>query len=991
MLLGVLLGCVLGGLARAQEMVAVVEATTVATAGPAGVASDAAGNLYVALRDDHKILKVDIAGLVTTVAGTGEQGFGGDGGAATSALLDSPAGIAVDGSGNVFVADSHNQRVREISEGTITTVAGTGIAGFGGDGGAATGGVLDLPVAVSVDGAGNLYIADSGNHRIRKVSGGVIATVAGDGEQTFSGDGGLATAAGLDSPGGVVADTVVAGRFYISDTHNQRVRVVDANGVISTVAGTGVKGFGGDGGAGASAVLARPLGLGVTATGRVYVADNDNNRVRVIGGTVGTVAGDGEQGIAGDTGAAGSAVLDSPRAVAAGVSGFALADTHNQRTRVVSGGAINTVAGIAPVLTEGIVLAGAVSSVYGNGSVTASFSNGGKSATGMATLLDGGVLVGTAAWANNQVSFSLAGLNAGLHALAVSYAGDASNPAAASGLYLVTTTQAAQMVTFAQPVTPIVYAPGLTVALSATSSAGLPVTYKVMSGPATVAGSTLTIMGGGMVVVTAEAGSTDYATATANRTIVISQATPAVVWATPADIVYGTALGAGQLNASSAVAGSFAYSPSAGAVPGGGTQVLSVTFTPADPASYVGVTQVVKLTVRQATPVVTFPAPPYTIVGTALSAVQLNASAVGVTGAALHGSFAYTPGAGALVTAGAQVLTAMFTPDDLVDYSVATASVTLNGTALSLASVSPATASLGDAAKTVIVAGAGFASDSVVRLNGAALATTYGNNGSLSAVIPASSFTTVQTLAITVYDPTQNQTSGSVPFTVKAPGVSYTVSAPTTTNPGTQPTVALTLTNPYPVMVTGTFTLSFTPSGNGVDDPAIQFASGGRTLTITVGAGQTAAPNVMLQSGTVSGVIRIALTLSAGGVDVTPAGTTPTAITVPAVVPSLTAVTVARSGRTFTVTASGFSNTREVTQAVFHFTPVAGQMIQTPDVTLDVTGLFAGWFGSAGSDAYGSSFLYTQVFTLDEDASVVGTVDVTLTNGVGSSAGGVSQ
>ncbi|RXH54829.1 hypothetical protein GRAN_3933 [Granulicella sibirica] len=990
MLLGVCLGCLLGGPARAQETPPVVEATTIATAGPAGVAYDSAGNLYVVLRDDHRVLKVDTAGLVTTVAGTGEQGFGGDGGAATSALLDSPAGIAVDGSGNLFVADSHNQRVREISGGTITTVAGTGVAGFGGDGGGATAAVLDLPVAVSVDGAGNVYIADSGNHRIRKVSGGVIATVAGDGEQTFSGDGGLATAAGLDSPGGVVADTVVAGRVYISDTHNQRVRMVGVDGMISTVAGNGVGGSAD--GTGTVAELTRPLGLGIGTTGTVYVADSGNNKIRAIGATVTTVAGDGEQGFAGDTGSVVAAVLDSPRAVAAGANGsFALADTHNQRTRVVAGGAINTVAGIAPASTEGIVLEGVVSSVYGNGSVTANFSNGGKSATGMATLLDGGTSVGTVAWAANQASFSLAGLNAGLHALAVSYAGDASNAATASGLYLVTTTQAEQRVAFTQPVTPIVYAPGLTVALSATSSVGLPVTYTVASGPATVTGSTLAITGGGTVVVTAQAGNTDYAMAKANRTIVVSQATPAVAWAAPADVVYGTALGAGQLNASSAVPGSFTYSPNAGAVPGGGAQTLSVTFTPNDAASYVSVTQTVRLTVRQAMPTVTFPAPPYAIVGTSLSAVAFNPSAVGVTGAALNGTFAYTFAAGALVAAGPQVISATFTPNDLVDYAVTTASVTLSGTALGLASLSPAMASLGDAAKTVVLTGAGFASDASVLVNNAAVKTTFGNNGSLMAVIPAAAFTTVQTLQISVYDPTQKQTSGLLPFAVKAPGVSYTVSAPTTSDPGTQPTVTLTLTNPYPVEVDGVFTLSFTPSGNGVDDPAIQFASGGRTMKFTVGAGQTVAPNVMLQTGTVSGVIAIGLTLNAGGADVTPAGTAPTSITVPSVVPSVTAVAVARSGRTLTVTANGFSNTREVTQAAFHFLPVAGQQIQTPDVTLDVTSLFAGWYGSADSDAYGSSFLYTQVFTLDEDASVVGTVDVTLTNGVGTSGSGSSQ
>ena len=237
---------------------------------PLGVALDGAGNLYIADLGNHRIRKVDAAGVITTVAGSGSTGefgggFGGDGGAATGARLSSPAGMALDGAGNLYIADGWNHRIRKVdAAGTITTVAGSGRSGLGsmggysGDGGPATAAQLYAPAGVALDGAGNLYIADLLNHRIRKVdSAGVITTVAGSGEVGFGeggfgGDGGPATAAQLNFPEGVALDG--AGNLYISDTRNQRIRKVDAAGVITTVAGYGPTGegeggFGGDGGA----------------------------------------------------------------------------------------------------------------------------------------------------------------------------------------------------------------------------------------------------------------------------------------------------------------------------------------------------------------------------------------------------------------------------------------------------------------------------------------------------------------------------------------------------------------------------------------------------------------------------------------------------------------------------------------------------------------------------------------------------------------------
>jgi sugar lactone lactonase YvrE len=225
---------------RLSNSSVVTEATSVPLCLPGGLAFDSVGNLFIADTANNLIREVDLNGIVTTVAGSGEQGFGGDGGAATSALLDSPASVAVDTVGNIYIADTHNQRIREVSSGTIITIAGTGVAGFSGDGAIATSAMLNLPTAIAVDSIGNLYIADTNNNRIREISLGIITTVAGNGEQTYSGDGGLSTAAGLDSPNGVAVDG--AFNLYIGDTHNQRVRVVThATEIISTLVGTGLE------------------------------------------------------------------------------------------------------------------------------------------------------------------------------------------------------------------------------------------------------------------------------------------------------------------------------------------------------------------------------------------------------------------------------------------------------------------------------------------------------------------------------------------------------------------------------------------------------------------------------------------------------------------------------------------------------------------------------------------------------------------------------
>lgn len=315
---------------------------------PAGVAVDTSGNLYIADTVNQRIRKVNTSGTISTIAGTGTAGFSGDGGAATSANLNYPQSLVASGS-DVYVADTFNHRVRKINgSGTISTYAGTGSAGYNGDNQAATSAQLNYPFSVSIGSGGYMLIADYGNHRIRNVSsGGTITTVAGTGTGGFSGDGGAATSAKLQNPLGVIAaDT---NTFYVADHGNRRARKV-ASGTITTVAGNGTVGPTGDGGTATSAELNGAFGVATDSSGNTYVSDEGNNVIRKISssGTITTVAGNGTPGFSGDGGPATSAQLDSPYGVAVDADGnLYISDTNNQRIRKVfaSNGYIYTIAG----------------------------------------------------------------------------------------------------------------------------------------------------------------------------------------------------------------------------------------------------------------------------------------------------------------------------------------------------------------------------------------------------------------------------------------------------------------------------------------------------------------------------------------------------------------------------------------------------------------------------------------------------------------------
>lgn len=351
-------------------------ATSAKLDAPTGVVEDSAGDIYFADTANNRIRRVTPAGVITTVAGTGVPGYSGDGGPATSAKLHAPAGVALDTSGDLFIADSGNNRIRKVSSGgIITTIAGNGglLCGLLGTllsqiliVGPALNATLCIaqsllsallpglfppglaaPIGLAVDGAGNVYVADAGNNVVRKIDPrGTISVYAGTGVAGSKGDGGPAKKAQLSVPTGVSLDAL--GDLYISDSGNNKVRKVAPSGIITTFAGTGAAGYGGDGSAATSAKLFFPSGVGTDAMGDVFVTDTINCRIREVNtqGLISTYAGTGICGYAGDGGPATAAELKDPvGSLAVDANNVFLGDTLNNRVRQI-------VSGPGPVIPE---------------------------------------------------------------------------------------------------------------------------------------------------------------------------------------------------------------------------------------------------------------------------------------------------------------------------------------------------------------------------------------------------------------------------------------------------------------------------------------------------------------------------------------------------------------------------------------------------------------------------------------------------------------
>ncbi len=319
-----------------------------------GIAIDDRGNLYLADFYNERIRKIDTNGIINTIAGNGRTGFSGDSSAATAASFNYPYGLALDQRGNIYIADYYNNRIRKIDTGgMITTIVGMGSGAYGGDGHAASNASLNGPTGIAIDSSGNIYIADYLNSRVRKVdASGIITTIAGNGTLGFSGDGGAATDANLQNPIDVAVDR--SGNIYIADQGNYRVRKVNTSGLISTIAGNGTSSSTGDGGPATDAGVFSPYGLALDDSGNLYIAEYYRNHIRKVwrSGMISTEVGTGDYGFSGDGGPATDARVNYPARIAVSRAGILyISDGYNYRIRKVNQCTLPSVAAILGATT----------------------------------------------------------------------------------------------------------------------------------------------------------------------------------------------------------------------------------------------------------------------------------------------------------------------------------------------------------------------------------------------------------------------------------------------------------------------------------------------------------------------------------------------------------------------------------------------------------------------------------------------------------------
>ena len=307
--------------------------------GPNSLTFDGSGNLYVNDGYNNRVRKINTAGIVTTVAGNGVMAYGGDGGQATTASLYYPASVLADVYGNIYISTNADNRIRKVnSSGIINTIAGNGILGYNGDGIAATLAQLYYPYVGAINPARNLVFADPQNYRIRRIdSYGIISTIAGNGISGYSGDGGQATAAKLKDPSWLCMSA--SGELYIADNLARCIRKVDIHGIITTYVGTGIAGYSGDGGPATAAQLFYPNGITIDNYNNLYISDYVANVIRKVdaAGLITTIAGNGSVGYSGDGGPATIAQLNGPNSVTVDISGNVyIADLNNNVVRKIS-------------------------------------------------------------------------------------------------------------------------------------------------------------------------------------------------------------------------------------------------------------------------------------------------------------------------------------------------------------------------------------------------------------------------------------------------------------------------------------------------------------------------------------------------------------------------------------------------------------------------------------------------------------------------------
>jgi sugar lactone lactonase YvrE len=785
---------------------------------------------------------------------------------------------------------------------------------------------------------------------------------------------------GPKSAGLLVADNTSLPQESVSLTGTGTGGIVQVNpGNLKTIAGNGTAGYSGDGGAATAAELNDPDGVNFDGQGNMYIADVLNNVIRKVdtSGNITTVAGNGTAGFSGDGGPATAAELNGPFGVTPDSAGnLYVQDTLNARIRKVDAttGTITTIAGNGTFGLSGDggpATAAEVAEVQGS-----RFDKAGNlyvaqcgpaairkiDTTGTITTVAG---TGTDGFSGDGGPATSAQLNCA-SGVAIDAAGD---------LFIAD---------YLNNRIREVNAEGIINTIAGNGTPG----FTGDGGPAASAEINLPND------VDVDAAGDVYIADSGNNRVREIDTTGVIT-----TVVGGlNNAGSAGINAPSALAfdknGNLYFSDA-------GNNAVREVFPAgalAFPATEIGTAaanETVTLSNIGNLPVVIASGDSFGLSGDTTDFSLAGGSCLaGATLAANGGSCALQIGFTPTVL-GTRTLTVSIT-DDAV-YSPQSFSISgtgVNALAVVLNTITPAGALAGASDTTITATGANFTATSVVNFNGAPLVTTFVSTTQLTAVVPAALIVTTGTANITVSDPLSDSTSQPQVFTI-LPGTPavVTFTAPPA-NPGEQPTLNFSLTQGYPVAITGTMTLTFAPDTGNPDNPQIQLTSttdgvtvapGGRTLTFPLAANSTAVPVVMVQVGNVSGTITITLQLTAAGVNVTPTNVVPITIVVARVAPTINTVSFSASGNTLTVLVTGFSTTREIQSATFNFTPASGASLNQKTITVPATTLFTTWYTTAGSAQFGSAFTYTQLFTLSGPATVVGGVGATLTNSIGTS------